>query len=107
MVWDTKEIIHKCPFERIGTDKFNIMGRNIIRNTNNSLAFQITAKEKACEDKLEVYRTAEGLYIAIDTTKVEIEDKNNEIRTTSQLLLAETDSNAVQMAEIYKELNKE
>ncbi len=106
IVWKTQDIVHDCPYERIGEDQFNLIGKNIVRNVNKSMAFQITTKETVCQENMIIYRTVEGLLLSLNLTKVKIETKNTQLKTNNEILLAETDSNTINMIEVYKEFNR-
>ena len=96
IIWD-EQIIHKCKLQYIQTSNFS-SHENYLYSKDQSLLFQIQENHTICN--MELYSTAEGLYITQDDTSLKLNKADLQIDIMKEILLADSDFKTI---ELHKE----
>ena len=90
IIWKN-EIIHKCPFNQIGTAMFERISNIILSHSKNFL-FQLNGNEHHCGETL--YLTEEGIYVQKLKERISNNIKNDNVvksRALTDLILKNID----------------
>ena len=89
-IWNTSEIIHLCPYERLTTAMFNLTNSNIvIAREETPMAFEITSVEEVC-GTLKVYKTTTSLYLTPHWNNKEASQLMKQSKRDANLIQEET-----------------
>ena len=111
VVWNPKELIHTCPYERLGIMNVEYELRrtkeNILVSEEYRYAFEVLGKRTVCEN-LTIYDTTDALEIAIipNNEVLKMKKSSLEIMTFTKTLQAETDFESGNAIELVREYNK-
>jgi len=113
VIWNSTDVIHKCPYEIISDLPFRRYFGNLLECRNHGLAFEITGKEEACRtprgEGFFAYSTTEGYFLSERDSQARSlvkHSKSNEIVYSNLLLLADIDSFKADSLRVYRELNQ-